>query len=101
MAGKQIVVTATVHAGEGFEAEIERELLALIAPSRAEEGCIKYELHRNTDDASLFMFHEIWASREDLDRHMSQPSMDAFDERTQSMLAEPVEIAFWERLEEH
>lgn len=101
MESKQIVVTARVRAREGFEAEIERELLALVAPSRAEEGCINYDLHRNGDDASLFMFHETWASREDLDRHMSQPSMDAFDERTEGMLAEPVEIAFWERLEGH
>lgn len=99
MENKRIVVTARVRAREGFEAEIERELLSLVAPSRAEAGCINYDLHRSTDDAAHFMFHETWASREDLDRHMSQPHLDAFDERTESMLAEPVEITFWERLE--
>lgn len=100
MENKQVVVLARVRAGEGFEAEIERELLALIASSRAEDGCINYDLHRSTDDAAHFMFHETWASREALDRHMSQPHLDAFDERAQSMLAEPVEITFWEKLED-
>ena len=99
MLKRQVVVLARVHAKEGFEAEVERELLALVAPSRAEGGCINYNLHRSTDDPALFMFHETWSSREELDRHMSQPSLDAFDERTESMLAEPVEITFWERLE--
>ena len=99
MEKRQVVVLARVRAREGFEAEVERELLLLVAPSRAEEGCVNYDLHRSTDSPALFMFHETWSSRADLDKHISQPSMDAFDERTEGMLAEPVEITFWERLE--
>jgi quinol monooxygenase YgiN len=99
MEKSSIVVLARVRAREGFEAAVERELLSLVAPSRAEEGCINYDLHRSADDPSLFMFHETWSSREALDKHLSQPFMDAFDERTEGMLAEPEEITFWERLE--
>ena len=99
MENKQIVVTARVRAKAGFELEVERELLLLVVPSRAEQGCMSYNLHRSTDDAAEFLFHETWSSREDLDRHMKQPHLDAFDERTEGLLAGEVEIAFWERLE--
>lgn len=99
MEKRRIVVVARVRAREGFEAEVERELLALVAPSRAEDGCLNYDLHRSADEPSLFMFHETWSSREALEKHLSQPSMGAFDERTEGMLAEPEEITFWERLE--
>jgi quinol monooxygenase YgiN len=98
METKEVVVLARVRAKEGCEAEVWRELLALVEPTRREAGCLNYDLHSNTDDAALFMFHETWASREDLDRHLSQPHLDGFDERTEGKLAGPVEITFWEKL---
>lgn len=97
MANSQVVVIARIKALEGFEKEVERELLSLIHPSRSEQGCLNYDLHRNADNPALFMFHETWASREDLERHMKMPRLDAFDERTEGMLAEEVEISFWEK----
>lgn len=43
--------------------ELQRELLALVGPTRKEEGCICYDLHVDEDDSSLFFFYEKWASK--------------------------------------
>ena len=95
---KEVVVVAQIRAREEFIKEVERASLQLIAPARSEEGCLNYDLHRNADDPALFMFHETWASREALDRHLRMPYLDGFDEQTEGMLAAEVEITFWEKV---
>ena len=95
---KKVSVTARVRAVKGMEDEVRRECLALVAPSRAERGCINYDLHQSADDACLFLFYENWESREDLDRHLATAHALRFDEMTEGMLAEPEEITFWEMI---
>lgn len=95
---KKVSVTARVHARKGMEEQVRQECLALVAPSRAEKGCINYDLHQSVTDAGLFLFYENWESREDLDRHLETAHALRFDERTEGMLAEPEEITFWEMI---
>ena len=95
---KKVSVTARVRAIKGMEDEVRRECHALVAPSRAERGCINYDLHQSADDACLFLFYENWESREDLERHLATAHALRFDERTEGMLAEPEEITFWEMI---
>ena len=98
MAEKRVTVLARVRAREGMEEKVRQELLALVAPSRREEACIDYNLHQSADDQTVFMFYENWASREALDKHLSMPYLDTFDERVEGMLAEEVEITLWEMI---
>jgi quinol monooxygenase YgiN len=98
MAEKRVTVVARIKAQEGMEEKVKQELLALIAPSRSEEACLKYDLHQSLDDKMLFMFYETWTGREALDKHLLMPYLDAFDENTEGMLAEPVEVTLWEMI---
>ena len=50
-------------AAPGKQDELRRELLKLVAPTRAEEGCIKYDLHQDESNSNLFVFFEIWSSK--------------------------------------
>ena len=100
MVEKRVTVIARIKAKEGMEEHVRRELLALIAPSRSEEACLTYDLHQSADDKSLFMFYENWTSQEALDKHLSMPYLDAFDEKTEEMLAEAVEVTLWEMISE-
>jgi quinol monooxygenase YgiN len=98
MTNKRLTVLARVHAREDASEKVKRECLALVAPSRAEKGCINYDLHQSSDDPALFIFYENWASREALERHLEMPHSLAFDERTEGLLAAETEITFWEML---
>jgi quinol monooxygenase YgiN len=95
---KNVSVVARVRARRGMEREVRRACLALVAPSRAEQGCINYDLHQSEDDPCLFMFYENWESREDLERHLATAHALLFDETTDGMLAEEEEITFWEMI---
>ena len=93
-----LTVLARIRALPGHEQEVKAALLALIHPTRQERGCLNYDLHQSTTDPALFVFHENWLSRAHLDAHLQMPHLDAFEEQTKGLLAEPVEITFWERL---
>ncbi|MDQ3754718.1 MAG: antibiotic biosynthesis monooxygenase [Acidobacteriota bacterium] len=83
-----------------MEERVRAELLSLVTASRAERGCINYDLHQSAGDKTLFMFYENWISKEALDEHFTMPQFNGFDERIESMLVEPVEITLWEMLSE-
>jgi quinol monooxygenase YgiN len=87
-----ISVVAHVRAKKGKEEETKQALLALVAPTRVEEGCINYDLHQFVDDPTLFVFYENWTSRELLERHLASPHVTAFRARMDELLSEPPDI---------
>jgi quinol monooxygenase YgiN len=92
----KLTVLACLKAKAGKEEEVLREILFLIAPTRSEEGCVNYNLHRSQDDPALFCLYKNWRSREDLDEHLATPYLQAFLEKASELLADPVDLSFWE-----
>jgi quinol monooxygenase YgiN len=74
MSGK-VTVIACHRAKPGKERALREALLAVCIPTRAEKGCINYDLHVALDDPGLLVFHENWASKADLDAHLASPHM--------------------------
>ena len=66
-----ITVVARLKAKAGKETDLERAIRAAIGPTHAEEGCLKYALHRAVDDPSVFTLVESWTSKALLDRHLA------------------------------
>lgn len=89
---KQLTVVATARAKPGMEDELGKRLLALVEPSRAEEGCISYDMHQSNDDPALWLAYETWRSEEDLARHFEMPYLKAFGESKDEVLAQPLDV---------
>lgn len=98
MTNQRVTVLARMKAKEGIEERVKQELMALVAPSRSEKGCINYDLHQGADDQTLFMFYENWVSKEALDQHAQMPYLQTFGEKASELLTEPVEITLWEMI---
>jgi len=98
MPNQELTVLARIKAKEGKEADVLREIVSLIEPTRSEEGCINYDLHCSQDDPALFCLYENWRCRLDLDEHLATPYLQAFLGKTPDLLAEPVEISFWSKV---
>jgi quinol monooxygenase YgiN len=60
---------AVLYAKPGREAVLRENLAALVAPSRAEEGNLRYDLYGDVADPCRFIFIETWASEEAQRRH--------------------------------
>lgn len=95
MAGNEITVVARLKAKQGKEAQLLSEVTALLAPTRAEEGCINYDLHCSLDDPALYFLYETWRSKQALDEHLATPYLQAFLGKTPDLLADDVDISLW------
>jgi quinol monooxygenase YgiN len=98
MNAKSLTVVAQVKAKPGKESEVRRELLSLVAPSRRDPGCLKYDLHQAVDNPAQFLFHENWTSKAHLDQHLQKPDLQATLARVGQLVAEPPQITLWERI---
>jgi quinol monooxygenase YgiN len=89
---KTITVIAILKAQPGKEAVVKQELLALIAPTRKEPGCINYDLHEDMENPARFVFHENWASMTELEAHLERPHLKALMAKAGELLAEPPQL---------
>ena len=94
MNGK-VTVIANIRAKPGMEREVRKELLGLCGPTRAEKGCINYDLHQSPGDPTLFLFHENWARKSDLDAHSQSVHLQAWRKRALELLVEPTQVTLW------
>ena len=84
----KLTVVANIKANPDNIDLVKAELGKLIAITRAEDGCITYDLHQDNENPAHFMFYEIWASREQWQTHMSAPHLAAYMQATDGAVAE-------------
>ena len=82
---------------DGQEMLLEAELRALVGPTRKEDGCLTYDLHRSSDGPSAFLLHEVWASREAHTRHTNTPHFLRWNARKDALLASR-EVTYWTQI---
>src|ERR1700735_3500689 len=88
-----LIVVAYLTAKPGKEAEAQKNIRALLAPTRAEQGCIVDDLHEMHGDPARFVFYEVWKSAEDLDAHAKSGHLTAFRKIAPDFLAGAVGLA--------
>lgn len=84
----QLTLVARIKAKPGREDDLERTLRDLVAPTRVEEGCLAYDLHVDNEDKGHFVFIETWASTPLWQAHMQAPHLQAFQARTDELVAD-------------
>ncbi|GAB2644293.1 putative quinol monooxygenase [Vibrio panuliri] len=66
-----LTIVANIVAKEDKVELVKQELLNLIEFTRAEEGCVNYDLHQDNTNPAHFLFFENWATRELWQQHMA------------------------------
>lgn len=83
-----LTIVANITANPGKTDLVKAELEKLIAITRAEDGCLTYDLHQDNDNPAHFMFYETWESRELWQAHMQAPHLAAYMAATEGAVAE-------------
>ena len=78
----KLTIVAHIHAKADKVDFIKDELVKLIPITRAETGCIQYDLHQDNEDPAHFLFYENWESRELWQTHMNAPHLTGYMEIT-------------------
>jgi len=98
MSDNKVSVIAQAKPRTGMEETLRVKLLSLVEPTRAETGCITYDLYEACADTTLFMFYECWKSKDDLEKHLQKPYLKSFMETADELLAEPVTVSLWQKI---
>ena len=70
-------VVAHIEALPGHEETVLKVLQSYLAPTRAEKGCLRYDLFQDSSDPKKFTFIEEWETLEDLKVHSQSPHISA------------------------
>lgn len=76
--------TAKADRIEFLKAELEK----IIEPTRAEAGCLQYDLHQDNENPAHFMFYENWESRELWQAHVNNQHLEDFRAATEGAIDE-------------
>lgn len=64
----------------------------MVAPTRAEDGCIVYEMLQNDVDPTDFTFVEEWTGEAELASHLQSSHVQAVIAQAEELLAGPPDI---------
>ncbi|MCR9065634.1 MAG: antibiotic biosynthesis monooxygenase [Cytophagales bacterium] len=88
MSLQKLTVVARSLVKEEKRELVKAEMIKLIAPTRAEEGCINYDLHQDNENPNFFMFYENWSSRELWQAHVESAHIAAYRKATEGCIEE-------------
>jgi quinol monooxygenase YgiN len=94
---KAVTLVVILRPKPGQETLLEAELRALVGPTRREDGCISYDLHRAIEPAGAFLLHEVWATRGDHSLHKQTLHFLRWDARKDALL-DSREVSFWSQI---
>lgn len=99
MSNSLLTIVARIKAKPGLEARMQQDLISLLAPTRAESGCVTFDLLKDTNDPTVFVLYENWKDQAALDAHFQQPYVKRVLQAYEETLAQPIEVLSLTKLE--
>lgn len=84
----KVTIVANIKAKSDKIELVKEELLKLIDITRAEEGCINYDLHQDKGNPAHFLFYENWESSELWQAHMGNQHLADYMAATEGAVEE-------------
>ncbi|WP_083100828.1 putative quinol monooxygenase [Pseudophaeobacter leonis] len=82
-----LTILAQITAADGKADLLRHELEKLVPITRAEEGCLQYDLHTDNENPGFFVFYENWETRELWQTHMNAPHLAAYMAATEGAVS--------------
>jgi len=92
-----VTLIVLLRAREGQETILEAELRGMVGPTRKEDGCLRYDLHRSVDTPGALLLHEVWESREAHTEHTHSRHFLRWNARKDALLAGR-DATFWKQV---
>ncbi|BAU65122.1 Antibiotic biosynthesis monooxygenase [Stanieria sp. NIES-3757] len=78
--------------------QLKAVLIELIEPTRAEAGCIQYDLLQNTSNPTDFTFVEEWSSTAALETHLTSQHLQKAINKINGLVAQSPDIRRYEQI---
>ena len=74
-------IVARIVAAAGAADRLEADMKILVEDTRKEPGCLRYDLHRGTENPDIFVFVEEWETKALWEAHMAGDAIRSFNQR--------------------
>jgi len=88
----ELYIFARFHARPGHEGTVAEVLLAVLAPSREEPGCLSIHAFQSTRGPRLFYIQARWKDEASFEHHASLPHTLRFVERVAPLIDHPLDV---------
>ena len=88
----ELFIFARFHARPGQESAVAEALCDVVAPSRAEPGCLDIHAFRSTRDGRLFYIHSRWKDEAAFEHHAPLPHTVRFLERVAPLIDHALDV---------
>ena len=68
-------------------------LKGMVEPSRAEAGCLRYDLYQDVTNPGRFLLYESWDSEISLEKHRYTDHMNIFKEKAPDLIESKASIS--------
>jgi quinol monooxygenase YgiN len=99
MTDHRLALIVEFQPARGKADELRAALLDVVAPTRAEDGCLLYDLHEDVDDTDLLAFYEIWETPAHHAAHDVTPHIIDLQTRLPYLTEEPPRMRRLRRIE--
>jgi len=96
----ELVIFARFHARPGNEGAVAEAIIANLAPTREEPGCLEIPAFRSIRDRLLFYIHSRWKDEAAFEEHVRLPRMIRFVEHVELLIDHPFDAARTEQIAE-
>jgi quinol monooxygenase YgiN len=79
---------------------VKQILVGMLEPTRAEPGCLVYELLQCQDDPTDFTFVEEWTDAAALAQHAASPHIAGVQPELRALVAVPTQVRTYALIEE-
>lgn len=89
---KPFTMLVRLEVKEGANAKFESAFAPAIKATRAEKGCMAYDLSHDTDSAGSYLLYERWKTLADLQAHLNADHIKSLIPQLGDLTAKPPEI---------
>ena len=89
----ELFIIARFHARPACASEVEAAIRAVATPTRAEAGCLGYQVFRGTRDEALFFIHSRWRDEDAFELHASLPHTVHFLATIEPLIDHALDVA--------
>jgi quinol monooxygenase YgiN len=95
-----LIVIASAKAKPGKEAALEEALREVAVPTRVQKGCVSFSLYHSTDDPTVIIGYERWASEKEHEQHLRGNHVQILMSKMNEILSEPPKILSYKVIDE-
>jgi quinol monooxygenase YgiN len=90
-----MVLVAGLRASPQCEDQVFNLLQRMATRTRAESGCLTYDIHQSTADSELFFVYQIWQDEPTFEAHCHRDYTVAFKSAAPGLLEGPIQLRKW------